>query len=65
MNDDEIVFYATVNENTKGNVGIVVYDSNGTILWTWHIWLVPEGVTSKRFGDYAIMDRNVRIIRKR
>lgn len=57
--DDEIVFYATVNENTKGNVGIAVYDSNGTILWTWHIWLVPEGVTSKRFGDYAIMDRNL------
>lgn len=57
--DNEIVFYATVNENTKGNVGIAVYDSNGKILWTWHIWLVPEGVTSKRFGDYAIMDRNL------
>lgn len=57
--DDEIVFYATVNEKTKGNVGIAVYDSNGTILWTWHIWLVPEGVKSKHFGDYALMDRNL------
>lgn len=57
--DNEIVFYATVNENTKGNVGIAVYNSSGKILWTWHIWLLPEGVESKRFGDYAIMDRNL------
>lgn len=56
---DEVIFYATVNENTKGNVGIAVYDSNGTILWTWHIWLVPDGVKNKRLGDYAMMDRNL------
>ena len=55
--DNEIMFYADVREG--GNVGIALYDRNGVILWTWHIWIVPEGVTGKQFGDYILMDRNL------
>lgn len=55
--DNEIMFYANVREG--GNVGIALYDNNGTILWTWHIWIVPEGVKGKQFGDYIMMDRNL------
>lgn len=55
--DNEIMFYANVNEG--GNVGIALYNPNGVILWTWHIWMVPEGVMGKQFGDYIFMDRNL------
>ena len=56
--DNEIMFYANV-DNEGGNVGIALYDRSGTILWTWHIWIVPEGVKGKQFGDYIVMDRNL------
>ncbi len=55
--DNEIMFYADVSEG--GNVGIALYNRSGVILWTWHIWIVPEGVTGKQFGDYILMDRNL------
>ena len=55
--DNEIMFYADVREG--GNVGIALYNRSGVILWTWHIWIVPEGVTGKQFGDYILMDRNL------
>ena len=55
--DNEIMFYADVREG--GNVGIALYNRSGVILWTWHIWIVPEGVRGKQFGDYILMDRNL------
>ena len=55
--DNEIMFYADVSEG--GNVGIALYNRSGVILWTWHIWIVPEGVRGKQFGDYILMDRNL------
>ena len=50
--------YATfyVPEFRKGNVGLVAYDVDGEILWTWHIWFTDKPV-DKKTGDYDLMDR--------
>ena len=58
LDDGFASFYVTVNENTYGNVGLAAYDANGKILWSWHIWILPE-VKVKRLGDYTVMDRNL------
>ena len=58
LDDGFASFYVTVNENTYGNVGLAAYDANGKILWSWHIWILPE-VKVKYLGDYTVMDRNL------
>lgn len=58
MNDDYAMFYAIVNEDTYGNVGLAAYDANGRILWTWHIW-IQAGTFVTRLGNYTVMDRNL------
>lgn len=42
----------------KGNALLAAYDGNGTILWSWHIWLTDTPV-NKVNGNYALMDRNL------
>ena len=60
--DGEFVFFETAStEMTAANVVIAAYDDaacNGTILWTWHIWLTdkPADVT---VGTAIWMDRNL------
>lgn len=58
LEDGFATFYVTVDETTYGNVGLAAYDANGTILWSWHIWIQPE-VKVVRLGDYTVMDRNL------
>lgn len=58
LDDGFATFYVTVDETTYGNVGLAAYDANGTILWSWHIWIQPE-VKVVRLGDYTVMDRNL------
>ena len=45
-----------------GNAVIAVMDSNGTILWSWHIWVADWDVeaTAQNYGNGIIMmDRNL------
>ena len=58
LEDGFATFYVTVDETTYGNVGLAAYDANGTILWSWHIWIQPE-VKVVSLGAYTVMDRNL------
>lgn len=45
-----------------GNAVIAVMDSNGTILWSWHIWVADFDIeaTAQNYGNGIIMmDRNL------
>jgi hypothetical protein len=45
-----------------GNASIAVKDVNGTILWSWHIWVVdfdPELTSHKLKSNAVMMDRNL------
>ena len=58
--DDEGYTYFHVRENmpSYGNVGLALYDENGTILWTWHIWFISNEQNAT-LGDYIVMSRNL------
>ncbi len=47
----------------NGNVVIAALSSNGTVLWSWHIWLcagfVPEQVAHTYYNGSTVMDRNL------
>lgn len=66
LNDDKISFYTNVNPDDEtilyeGNAVIGAYDSEDTLLWSWHIWISdydPEA-TALDYGDYQIMSRNL------
>lgn len=44
---------------TAGNVILAGYNTSGDILWTWHMWLLPEGLDVVRLGQYSVLDRNI------
>jgi hypothetical protein len=43
-------------EVSGGNAVIAAYDSNGTIVWSWHIWLLD---TKDLFGNSTLQDITV------
>lgn len=68
LNEGYVFFSAT---DAKGNALIAVKDSEGTILWSWHIWLVDsveEDIFSNiyypQYEIRAMMDRNLGAISK-
>lgn len=49
-------------EPKEGNALIAVKDANGTILWSWHIWVVDfdPNATQKTYDTgFVMMDRNL------
>ncbi len=66
LNNGKISFYTKAeddDENTllDGNALIGAYDSDGTLLWSWHIWVSdydPE-ITALDYGEYQVMSRNL------
>ncbi len=51
-----------VNDDFKeGNAVIAAKDAEGTILWSWHIWLVEDEIIGYEYGLGAgtMMDRNL------
>ena len=49
-------------EPKEGNALVAVKDINGTILWSWHIWVVdfePEATQVKLYSGATVMDRNL------
>ena len=54
--DGYVTFY--VGNYHEGNVGLVAYDVDGEILWTWHIWFTDKP-TDLITGNYTFMDRNI------
>ncbi len=66
LNNDKVSFFTNVDPDDEtilfeGNALIGAYDSEGTLLWSWHIWVSdynPE-TTALDYGEYQIMDRNL------
>lgn len=58
---DGRVYYTTTGN--VGNAVIAVYDTAGTILWSWHVWGVgdtlpqDEEVTNQANATFMVMDR--------
>jgi hypothetical protein len=52
-------FFIAMDKFQSANVILAGYDSYGIIQWTWHIWMVPEGLDVVRLGDYNVLDRNL------
>ena len=49
-------------DTRPGNALIAVKDANGSILWSWHIWVVdfdPEQTGCKLISGAKVMDRNL------
>ena len=44
----------------KGNAVIAVYDADGTVAWSWHIWMPQEEIASvKASSGYDVMNMNL------
>lgn len=57
---DGYVFFSTADTYQEGNAVIAVTDSEGNILWSWHIWLTDEPQAQVYNNDAGIMmDRNL------
>ena len=57
---DGTIAFATPDEYREGNAVIAAKDANGTVLWSWHIWLTDqpqEHVYPNNAG--TMMDRNL------
>lgn len=52
-------FFIAMDKFQPANVILAGYDANGVIQWTWHIWMVPEGLDVVRLGEYNLLDRNL------
>ncbi len=55
------VRFSTPDEFRQGNAVIAARNSDGTILWSWHIWLASEGWKEQVYYNDAgtMMDRNL------
>ena len=58
---DDYIYFSTPATFNNGNASIAVYDANGTILWSWHIWYSAEGWSDHIYKNNAgtMMDRNL------
>ena len=58
---DDYIYFSTPATFSNGNASIAVYDANGTILWSWHIWCSAEGWSDHVYANNAgtMMDRNL------
>ena len=58
---DDYIYFSTPATFNNGNASIAVYDANGSILWSWHIWCSAEGWNDHVYANNAgtMMDRNL------
>ncbi len=57
---DEYVCFNTNSEFQKGNAVIAAKNSDGVILWSWHIWLTDQPTEQIYYNNAGIMmDRNL------
>jgi len=51
-----------MSTGTEGNALVAVKDANGTILWSWHLWITDqpqEQVYVNDRGTFTMLDRNI------
>ena len=59
----KVTFLAT---GAEGNAVIAAKDTDGTILWSWHIWMTDQPAEHKyvnSYGTFTMLDRNLGAIR--
>ena len=56
--NDGYVYFSTPDTFVPGDACVAIYDSEGTILWSWLIWATPEPGTMTH-NDATFMDRNL------
>lgn len=61
LDGDGYAYFHVSKDGIKepSNVILAGYDINGNILWTWHMWLLPDGMDVVRLGQYSVLDRNL------
>ena len=58
--EDGYIILLTADYYTKGNALVAAKDSNGKILWSWHIWFTEQPQKQEYFNYAgAMMDRNL------
>lgn len=58
--DKNTIAFSTGAEFLKGNAAIAAKDAEGTILWSWHIWLTDKPKDQAyNNGAGTMMDRNL------
>ena len=61
--NDGYVYFATSKEFMEGNAVVAVKDSNGNIIWSWHIWVTTADLEALKqtYANNAgiMMDRNL------
>ena len=63
FSDGYVTFAST---GIEGNALIAVKDADGTILWSWHIWITEEPIEQNYVNDiesFVVLDRNIGAIR--
>ena len=57
---DDLIIFSTADTFKEGNALIAAKDANGSILWSWHIWLTDEPQGQQYKNDAGVMmDRNL------
>ena len=60
LEDGKIYFHATGN---KGNLTLVVFDEEGRVLWSWHLWFtdipLEKAHTNDNGKQFILLDRNL------
>lgn len=55
--DDKMIYFST--GKSEGNALISLHNASGEILWSWHIWVMAESVTTSSANGLEWMDRNL------
>lgn len=59
---DPYIVFKTPDTIVPGNVVIAAKNSSGTILWSWHIWIIQDAMTYTNYDDklsVTMMGRNL------
>ena len=60
--DGDFIVFSTPSEFHAGNALIAAKDAEGTILWSWHIWMPETAIELVNEANYSVktaMDRNL------
>lgn len=59
--EDNWIYFKTPASLKPGNALIAAKDSNGKIIWSWHIWVPASAITSNTYGLFnrEFMDREL------
>ena len=58
--EDDYMIFSTPESFREGNAVIAAKDKNGTILWSWHIWLTDQPQEQIYYNNAGtMMDRNL------